>query len=184
VCVYVYVYIFVCILLQSAQHNIFSNLAASACAEDRHYELTTDRDSSAEVEYRPLAAAQPKKVRVAAARKPAAESAARKPAAESSQTSLGRGMEVSKPAWNYNVRRKGAPPPPSGRDMAYEQRREQRLERQRKLLAQAAANERLVPGRRHPPDLDDRDVVVRPERGRQRRKDSPDRGQRAHVTVC
>jgi hypothetical protein len=70
---------------------------------------------------------------------------------------------LRKPEWNYrNVERKQALKQ-SERDPTYEQRRQRRLERQRELLAQAAANESRVPRRymsRATSELPEHDSVI------------------------
>jgi len=105
------------------------------------------RDSSAEVEYHAPRSnnPQPKKVRVVDASKPSQRS--RTKAALDDKHSRVEVTGGQKPAWNSNVRRKTAPVTLSDRDPSYERRRQQRMGRQRELLAQAAANERLVPRR-------------------------------------
>jgi len=108
------------------------------------------QDSSAEVEYHAPSSRNPqqKKVRVIAGSK-------HKPMSDSSRTDVAldhkqhsdvtRGGD-HKPAWNSNVQRRTAPVTRSYRNPSYDQRREQRkAERQRELMAQAAANERFVP---------------------------------------
>jgi len=106
------------------------------------------RDSSAEVEYQVPRSHNPqsKKVRVVGATKP--------PQPQRSQTELARSRKQqsgaahgNRPVWNSNIRRQTAPVTQSNRDPKYERRQEQRLERQRELLAQVAANERHVPRR-------------------------------------
>ena len=141
-----------------------------------------DRDSSAEVEYHPPRSNDPrsKKVRIAGTSK----SSRHKVTSSQSETANDRkqhseASREQKPAWNSNVRHKAAPVTQSDRDPTYERRRERRLERQRELMAQAAANERLVPGRfvsreHHSQKLEtDEQEAMQTERSRQRRQPSP-----------
>ena len=111
-----------------------------------------------------------------------------KPAADSGRTettaAADRKPHGHKPVWNSNIsNNRQHKKAPVGRDPAYERRREQRLERQRELLAQAAANERLVPQRftsrdrqRQNSETDDGEPTLT-ERGRQRRHSSVEQGQ-------
>jgi len=96
-----------------------------------------------------------------------------------------------KPAWNSNVRRKtAAPVTQSNRDPMYEQRRERRLERQRELLAQVAANDRLIPRRfvsrerqQQNADTDEREMMQM-EHGKQRRQTSPYSSPSPGLSLC
>jgi len=153
-------------------------LLTLTCTEDQLGD--TDQVGSAGVEYHPSRSDNPqsKKVRVVGS----SNNAQRKPASHSGQTQPARDRKQrsdpsrgKRPAWNSNVRHKTAPIAQSDRDPTYERRREQRLQRQRELLAQAAANDRLIPRRyvsrdryQQNEEPDERE----PERSRQRRRSS------------
>jgi len=156
------------------------NLSDVLCTDHQFADII-GRDSPAEVEYHlpPSRNPQSKKVHIVGATKP--------PQPQRSQTEVTRNRKQqsdaarggNRPVWNSNVRRQTAPVTQSGRDPAYEQRREQRLERQRELLAQVAANERHVPRRFISRERNQQNAATdelempRPEPSRQRRRTSP-----------
>ena len=155
----------------------------SGCTEERLIDAIR-RDSSADIEYHPPRSnnPQPKKVRVVANSK----TSQGKHASDSGRPegALGRKQrsEVTrerKPVWNSNIRHKTAPVTQSERDPTYERRRERRLERQRELMALAAANERHIPRRFVSKERQQPNPVTgeRQERGKpQRRQPSPHTG--------
>lgn len=151
-------------------------LVCSGCTEEQLVSMV-NRNSSAEIEYHPPSSKNPqsKKVQVVSTSKCKLTSDS-KVAVDGQQQPESKGR---RPVWNSNVRHRAAPVSQSNRDPTYERRQARRLERQRHLLAQAAANERLIPqrrfvGRDHHQQNHPETIEQRVEHNNHRRRPSPE----------